>query len=41
VQTLKDNVSLLTPEISDRINQVVVQAGHQLKKKRTRTKQSY
>jgi hypothetical protein len=33
VQTLKDNVSLLTPEISDRINQVVVQAGHQLKKK--------
>jgi hypothetical protein len=41
VQTVKDNVSLLTPEISDRINQVVVQAGHQLKKKRTRTKQSY
>ena len=41
VQTLKDNVSMLTPEISDRINQVVVQAGHQLKKKRTRTKQSY
>ncbi len=33
VQTLKDNVSLLTPEISDRINQVVVQAGHQLEKK--------
>ncbi len=41
VQTLKDNVSLLTPQISDRINQVVVQAGHQLEKKRTRTKQSY
>ena len=36
VQTLKDNVSLLTPEISDRINQVVVQAGHQLEKKRKR-----
>jgi len=34
VQTLKDNVSLLTPEIVDRINQVVVQAGHQLEKKR-------
>ena len=33
VQTLKDNVSLLTPEISDRINQVVVQAGHQWEKK--------
>ena len=34
VQTLKDNVSLLTPEISDRINQVVVQAGHQVEKKK-------
>jgi len=33
VQTLKDNVSLLTPEIVDRINQVVVQAGHLLEKK--------
>ena len=33
VQTLKDNVSLLTPEISDRINQIVVSAGHQLEKK--------
>jgi hypothetical protein len=33
VQTLKDNVSLLTPEILDRINQVVVHAGHQLVKK--------
>jgi len=41
VQTLKDNVSLLTPEISDRINQVVVQAGHQLGKKRNPTKQRY
>ena len=37
LQTLKDNVSLLTPEILDRINQVVVKAGHQLvKKKRSR-----
>tara|TARA_Y100000815_G_scaffold241500_1_gene237784 strand:+ start:1397 stop:2896 length:1500 start_codon:yes stop_codon:yes gene_type:complete len=34
VQTLKDNVSLLTPEIVDRINQVVVQAGHLLDKKK-------
>jgi IS5 family transposase len=41
VQTLKDNVSLLTPEISDQISQVVVNAGHQLKKKRTPTKQRY
>jgi hypothetical protein len=30
LQTLKDNVSLLTPEVLDRINQVVVRAGHQI-----------
>jgi hypothetical protein len=30
LQTLKDNVSLLTPEILDQINQVVVKAGHSL-----------
>ena len=30
LQTIKDNVSLLTPEILDRINQIVVQAGHSL-----------
>ena len=36
VQTLKDNVSLLTPEILDRINQVVVKAGHQLEKKKAK-----
>jgi len=30
LQTLKDNVSLLTPEFLDRINQVVVRAGHQV-----------
>lgn len=30
LQTLKDNVSLLTPEVLDEINQVVVQAGHDL-----------
>ncbi len=33
LQTLKDNVQLFTPEILDEINQVVVQAGHRLKKK--------
>jgi len=30
LQTLKDNVSLFTPEVFDRINQVVVSAGHSL-----------
>jgi IS5 family transposase len=30
LQTLKDNVSLLTPEVLDRINQIVVQSGHKL-----------
>ncbi|MHC4073343.1 MAG: ISNCY family transposase [Planctomycetota bacterium] len=30
LQTLKDNVSLFTPEILDNINQIVVSAGHQL-----------
>ena len=34
LQTLKDNVSLLTPEIIDRINQIVVQTGHDLVKKK-------
>ncbi|MCX4025031.1 ISNCY family transposase [Spartinivicinus marinus] len=33
LQTLKDNVSLLTPEILDKINTVVVEAGHTLLKK--------
>jgi hypothetical protein len=33
LQTLKDNVSLLTPEMLDQINQVVVKAGHELIKK--------
>ena len=32
LQTLKDNVYLLTPEIVEKINQVVVQAGHNLVK---------
>ena len=33
LQTLKDNVSLLTPEIVDQINLVVVKAGHKALKK--------
>ena len=32
-QTLKDNVSMLTPELLDKINQLVVKAGHVLVKK--------
>jgi IS5 family transposase len=36
LQTLKDNVALLTPDVLDRINQEVVRAGHKaLKKTRT------
>ena len=34
LQTVKDNVSLLKPEILDRINEVVVRAGHRLVKKK-------
>jgi len=34
LQTLKDNVSLLTPETLDRINELVVNAGHRLVKKK-------
>ena len=34
-QTLKDNVSLFTPELLDKVNQIVVSAGHVLVKKRT------
>lgn len=30
LQTLKDNVSLLTPEVLDEVNKVVVEAGHKL-----------
>lgn len=33
LQTLKDNVSLLTEEVLDEINQVVVKEGHEVKKK--------
>ena len=39
LQTIKDNVSLLTPEVLEKINQLVVKAGHNLiKKKRRKTK---
>jgi IS5 family transposase len=33
IQTIKDNVSLFTPEILDKINQIAVKAGHNLVKK--------
>jgi len=33
-QTLKDNVSLFTPELLDKINQLVVQSGHVVLKKK-------
>lgn len=35
VQTLRDNVCLLTPEILEQINQVVVKHGHRLVKKKS------
>jgi len=35
LQTIKDNVSLLTPEILDEINQIVVCTGHSLLMKKT------
>jgi hypothetical protein len=34
VQTLKDNVILLTPEILDKINTLIVEAGHSIVKKK-------
>ena len=34
MQTIKDNVSLLTPDLLDKINQVIVKAGHVLLKKK-------
>jgi len=34
LQTIKDNISLFTPEILDRINQIVVKAGHSIVKKK-------
>ena len=35
-QTLKDNVRLFTPEVLDKMNQIIVQAGHGLVKKKKR-----
>ncbi len=35
LQTVKDNVHTLTPEILDEINQIVVRAGQSLKKRST------
>lgn len=37
LQTIKDNVRLLTPELLDEINQIVVKAGHALVKKKRKT----
>ena len=34
LQTIKDNVSLFTPELLDQINQIVVKAGHRFVKKK-------
>jgi IS5 family transposase len=34
LQALKDNVDLFTPEIADKLNQIVVAAGHQFLKKK-------
>ena len=36
LQTVKDNVRLLDEQTLDKINEVVVKAGHQLKKKKRR-----
>jgi hypothetical protein len=36
LQTLKDNVSLLTEEVLDKINQIVVKEGHKLMMKKKR-----
>jgi hypothetical protein len=36
LQTIKDNVRLLTPEILDKINEIVIAAGHDLVKKKTK-----
>ncbi len=38
LQTIRDNVSLFTPELLDRINQEVVNAGHSAVKKKHRRK---
>lgn len=38
LQTLKDNIRLLTPEVLAEINQVVVESGHKLVKKKRRVR---
>jgi len=38
MQTIKDNASLLTPELLNEINTLVVAAGHKLVKKKIKTK---
>ena len=38
IQTIRDNVSLFTPEILDKINRIVVKAGHNLVKKKRKAK---
>jgi hypothetical protein len=38
LQTIKDNVSLFTQPILDKINQIVVRAGHNLVKKKRKAK---
>ena len=38
IQTIRDNVSLFTPEILDRINQIVVKTGHNLVLKKRKGK---
>lgn len=38
LQTLKDNVCLLTPEVLSQINQIIVDAGHKLLKKKETAK---
>jgi transposase, IS5 family len=30
LQTLKDNVSLLTPEVLDKLNEIVIKTGHNI-----------
>ncbi len=38
LQTIKDNVKLLTPKVLSDINKIVVEAGHDLIKKKAKTK---
>ena len=38
IQTIKDNVSMLTPEILEKINEIVVKYGHKIVKKRGKKK---